>query len=326
MVLTNNQNRVILAIIRLILSIYKAIAPERFREWCYKEIVELARLNPGEDLFDEEKHPYAAMLLSMIDPLDFKKWLLSNYKSDAIDYANRKVEESKDLMLELRELRLKELIESNNWDEWVMWEHYLAKIEVEDYLDKLEKLLILTDIIRDRFNPVLAADKDDSTATGWGHQLIRTPLAKCGGVVYGFKSNDFYSLEMAEFGALITLTFVDAKQYISERFDCDNFAVAFKGISSYVVGKTVAGIGTGGLFPDEYCMKPALGYHAWNLINAANQKPLDESIWKYQNFRIYCYEPQTDEFNDDGHFTYKDKEGNVKDLFYRLCCGFIWIW
>ena len=97
----------------------------------------------------------------------------------------------------------------------------------------------------------------------------------------------------------------DAIKYVEEMTDCDNFAIFFKGFADYVLGEEaviyVTGIvgresvyGLGGQTHRAcVCRRDVvIGGHAWNRILV--MEPVQVSVVDY-DFRVYDYEPQSDE-------------------------------
>ena len=208
-----------------------------------------------------------------------------------------------------------------------VFEYYLSKITFFDMFERLDFILTLHSLIRDQFHPVKVADKDDNGATAWDYLFIRSGLSF--DVVYGFEFDDFYALSKEEFMRLKKLTMIDDFQYIDTFWDCDNFALSFKGVAQFITGKPVVGLITGGIFLDKYGNTKPIGYHAWNAVNLLETDPsklIDPSTakplqFKYKPYRIYYFEPQTDELSIDGKYSCRGQ-----DCWYKCCCGFVWMW
>jgi len=205
-----------------------------------------------------------------------------------------------------------------------IFSYYAAKITFYDLYERLDYILTLHSLIRDQFHPVKVADRNDNGATAWDYQFIRLGLGF--GVVYGFKFSDFYALSKEEFNRLRRLTLIDLFQYIETFWDCDNFALSFKGVAQYITKKPVIGLITGGIFLDKYGNTAPVGWHAWNAINILQDRVInpttgEEFQFKYRPYRIYYFEPQSDELDPEGKF-----EIRGKDAWYKACCGFVWFW
>jgi hypothetical protein len=204
-----------------------------------------------------------------------------------------------------------------------VYNYYLQKVKFSSLEDRLSAILVLHDIMKNayRFRAYKVADKDDTGATGWVHNYIRAGLT-CG-VVYNFNiGGDIYGMSKSEYKRLIDGTFIDTLKWAEEVLDCDNFAIMFKGLCTYMTGKNVCGIATGGIFTDKYCNTRPIGYHAWNVLNVMGERNPDSEVkYKYDEYRIYFYEPQNDEWSSEGKFGWGDK-----DVWYKACCGFVTMW
>jgi hypothetical protein len=90
----------------------------------------------------------------------------------------------------------------------------------------------------------------------------------------------FYTFKLDDWKKVVTNDFNDKLKYLSERFDCDNFAKLFSSIINIVFGVNTCGVALGAIIDKE--SKEETGYHAYNAI------PLDNTL--------YIFEPQGNTF------------------------------
>ena len=135
------------------------------------------------------------------------------------------------------------------------------------------------------------------------------------GTILSF-GNGIYALKKEDWIWLIDVLQQNQIKYVSELTDCDNFTTFFKGFSDYIVGKEVVIYTTGAvLYPQKYsfstgqqyeaciCLNNAIiGGHAWCRIVTDEKTECEKTGTTEKvtyNFRIYNYEPQSDEIGDN---------------------------
>ena len=98
----------------------------------------------------------------------------------------------------------------------------------------------------------------------------------------------YWTCTKSEFKQIVAFNDIDQRKYIGQRFDCDNFAISFKGQVA-----TDFGLNNVGLVIDNS------GGHAYNIV-------------VFSNGEVELFEPQNDSFPEKGsHQSYAFKEGII---------------
>lgn len=83
---------------------------------------------------------------------------------------------------------------------------------------------------------------------------------------------------------IIGFDLIDTKKYLKERFDCDNFALAFASRGGLIYGLNTCGVAFGDILNKK--TKQKIGRHAFNLIITQDNGIL----------HLYLYEPMNDQY------------------------------
>ena len=97
--------------------------------------------------------------------------------------------------------------------------------------------------------------------------------------------SSYYYFTLDDFRTVVTRDFIDKLKWLTDVFDCNNFATLFSSIMAVIFGCNSAGIALGACLDKN--TRKIIGYHAYNCL------PL-ESDGKVE---LYLYEPQDDYLN-----------------------------
>ena len=117
------------------------------------------------------------------------------------------------------------------------------------------------------------------------------------GKTYSLFDDKYWTVDLAKWKEIISVDFINQKQYIGDKFDCDNFAFYFSARMAYVYGLT-CGLAVRG---DRFYLDGT--FEVGHLLNAIVTKATD-------GFHLYWYEPQTDELVEHQRGQEKIKIGN----------------
>jgi len=124
-------------------------------------------------------------------------------------------------------------------------------------------------------------------------EVIDEVLKKLVGDIQRFLVDATYWLtDLDGMKKLIKFDWTDKKQYRADRFDCEDFAFAFKTHASEYWELTAVAWVWGAVYEG----KTFLGLHAWNVI----------TVKEGDDLKAYHYEPQTDQYSETGEF---DEDG-----------------
>lgn len=94
----------------------------------------------------------------------------------------------------------------------------------------------------------------------------------------------YYYTDVETIKAIIEQEWISEKQYMSDYFDCDNYAFNFSSYMSYVFDLNTAGVCYGPIYNKD--TRALIGYHAFNLIAVSENKQLS----------LYLYEPMKEKY------------------------------
>ncbi len=94
----------------------------------------------------------------------------------------------------------------------------------------------------------------------------------------------YYVESWAKWEKILDYDLVDKQQYLSDRFDCDNFSFAYSALATLNYNLNSCGVGFGNIYDSD--TKTYMFRHAFNLIITHDNGVL----------KLNLYEPQTDEF------------------------------